>query len=307
MITNGLERRIKKTGFRGEFRRAVPLSEVTSFKIGGPADVVLYPQGLEDLQIIMALCREEGMGYFPLGNGTNLLASDRGVREPLINLSCGIEDIRKQETKVMVGAGLGLPQLLRFCASNGLSGLEPLAGIPGTVGGGIRMNAGSWGMEIGDRISSLMIMDRAGGIRWLKQKEVTFDYRGINLPPEEIIIQGEFTLRTGEETEITEKMKDFVRKRKETQPLFQPSAGSIFKNPPDMPAGKLIEEAGLKGLRRGDAMVSPLHANFIVNVGTARARDVIGLITQIRERIYQEKGIRLELEVQIIGEQEVET
>ena len=207
----------------------------------------------------------------------------------------------------MVGAGLGLPQLLRFCASNGLSGLEPLAGIPGTVGGGIRMNAGSWGMEIGDRISSLMIMDRAGGIRWLKQKEVTFDYRGINLPPEEIIIQGEFTLRTGEETEITEKMKDFVRKRKETQPLFQPSAGSIFKNPPDMPAGKLIEEAGLKGLRRGDAMVSPLHANFIVNVGTARARDVIGLITQIRERIYQEKGIRLELEVQIIGEQEVET
>ena len=306
MITNGLERRIKKTGFRGEFRRAVPLSEVTSFKIGGPADVVLYPQGLEDLQIIMALCREEGMGYFPLGNGTNLLASDRGVREPLINLSCGIEDIRKQETKVMVGAGLGLPQLLRFCASNGLSGLEPLAGIPGTVGGGIRMNAGSWGMEIGDRISSLMIMDRAGGIRWLKQKEVTFDYRGINLPPEEIIIQGEFTLRTGEETEITEKMKDFVRKRKKTQPLFQPSAGSIFKNPPDMPAGKLIEEAGLKGLRRGDAMVSPLHANFIVNVGTARARDVIGLITQIRERVYQEKGIRLELEVQIIGEPEVE-
>ena len=306
MITNGLERRIKKTGFRGEFRRAVPLSEVTSFKIGGPADVVLYPQGLEDLQIIMALCREEGMGYFPLGNGTNLLASDRGVREPLINLSCGIEDIRKQETKVMVGAGLGLPQLLRFCASNGLSGLEPLAGIPGTVGGGIRMNAGSWGMEIGDRISSLMVMDRAGVIRWLKHKDVTFDYRGINLPPEEIILQGEFTLHKGEDSEITEKMKDFVRRRKETQPLFQPSAGSIFKNPPDKPAGKLIEEAGLKGLRRGDAMVSPLHANFIVNVGTARARDVMGLITQIRERVYQVKGIRLELEVQIIGEQEVE-
>jgi UDP-N-acetylmuramate dehydrogenase len=306
MITNGLERRIKKAGFRGEIQHEVPLSEVTSFKIGGPADVILYPQGLEDLQIIMALCREEGMGYLPLGNGTNLLASDKGVREPLINLSRGLEDIRKQGTKVMVGAGLGLPQLLRFCATNGLSGLEPLAGIPGTVGGGIRMNAGSWGMEIGDRISSLMVMDRAGGIRWLKHKDVTFDYRGINLPPEEIILQGEFTLHKGEESKITEKMKDFVHKRKETQPLFQPSAGSIFKNPSEMPAGKLIEEAGLKGLRRGDAMVSPLHANFIVNVGTARARDVMGLITQIRERVYQEKGIRLELEVQIIGEQEVE-
>lgn len=306
MITNGLERRIKKAGFRGEIRHGVPLSEVTSFKIGGPADVILYPQVLEDLQIIMALCREEGMGYLPLGNGTNLLASDRGVREPLINLSHGLEDIRKQGTKVMAGAGLGLPQLLRFCATNGLSGLEPLTGIPGTVGGGIRMNAGSWGMEIGDRISSLMTIDRAGGITWLKHKDVTFDYRGIDLPPEEIIIQGEFSLHKGEESEITEKMKDFVRKRKETQPLFQPSAGSIFKNPPDMPAGKLIEEAGLKGLRRGDAMVSPLHANFIVNVGTALARDVIGLIAQIREQVYQEKGIRLELEVQIIGEPEVE-
>jgi UDP-N-acetylmuramate dehydrogenase len=307
MITNGWEQRIKKAGFQGAIRQGVPLREVTSFRIGGPADCILYPQGLEDLQIVISLCREEGMQYLPLGNGTNLLATDRGVREPLINLSRGLKDIRKQGTKVMAGAGLGLPQLLLFCASNGLSGLEPLAGIPGTVGGGIRMNAGSWGMEVGDRISSLMLMDRAGEIRWLKRDEVTFDYRGIDLPPEKIILQGEFSLHKGEESEITGKMKDFMLRRKEKQPLFQPSAGSIFKNPPDTPAGKLIEEAGLKGLRRGDAMVSPLHANFIVNVGTARARDVIGLITQIRDRVYQEKGIRLELEVQIIGEPEVET
>jgi UDP-N-acetylmuramate dehydrogenase len=307
MIANGWERKIKKAGFQGEIRQTVPLSEITSFKIGGPADCILYPQGLEDLQIVIALCREEGIRYLPLGNGTNLLASDRGVRDPLIKLTYGLKDIRKQGTKVMAGTGLGLPQLLRFCASNGLSGLEPLAGIPGTVGGGIRMNAGSWGMEIGDRISSLMVMGREGGITWLKRNEVTFSYRGIDLPPEAIILQGEFSLDKGEDTESTEKMKDFMLKRKETQPLFQPSAGSIFKNPPDMPAGKLIEEAGLKGMRRGDAMVSPLHANFIVNVGTARARDVIGLITQIRDRVYHDKGIRLELEVQIIGEKEVET
>lgn len=307
MITNGWERRIKETGFTGEIRHKVPMSEVTSFKIGGPADCILYPHGLEDLQIVIALCREEGMHYLPLGNGTNLLASDRGVREPLINLSRGLGEIRKQGTKVMAGAGLVLPQLLRFCASNGLSGLEPLVGIPGTVGGGIRMNAGSWGMEIGDRVSSLMVMNRTGEIRWLKHQEVTFDYRGIDLPPEEIILQGEFSLHKGADVEITGKMEDFMLRRKETQPLFQPSAGSIFKNPPDMPAGRLIEEMGLKGMRRGDAMVSPLHANFIVNVGTARARDVLGLITLIRERVYQERGTRLELEVQIIGEQEVET
>ena len=306
MIANGWERKIKKAGFQGEIRQTVPLSEITSFKIGGPADCILYPQGLEDLQIIIALCREEGIRYLPLGNGTNLLASDRGVRYPLIKLTHGLKDIRKQGTKVMAGTGLGLPQLLRFCASNGLSGLESLAGIPGTVGGGIRMNAGSWGMEIGDRISSLMVMDREGGITWLKHDEVTLSYRGIDLPREAIILQGEFSLHKGEDAESTEKMKDFMLKRKKTQPLFQPSAGSIFKNPPDMPAGKLIEEAGLKGLRRGDAMVSPLHANFIVNVGTAQARDVIGLITQIRDRVYHDKGIRLELEVQIIGESEME-
>ena len=194
MIANGWERRIKKAGFQGEIRQKVPLREVTSFRIGGPADCILYPQGLEDLQIVIALCREDGMHYLPLGNGTNLLASDRGVREPLINLSRGLSDIRKQGTKVMAGTGLGLPQLLQFCASNGLSGLEPLAGIPGTVGGGIRMNAGSWGMEIGDRISSLMVMDRAGGIQWLKHDEVTFGYRGIDLPSEAIILQGEFSL-----------------------------------------------------------------------------------------------------------------
>jgi UDP-N-acetylmuramate dehydrogenase len=306
MITNGLERMIRKAGFGGDIRRGVPMSEITSIRIGGPADVILYPQGLKDLQILTTLFREDGMGYLSLGNGTNLLASDRGVREPLINLSHGFEEIRRQETKVMVGAGLGLPQLLRFCATHALSGLEPLAGIPGTVGGGIRMNAGSWGVEIGDRISSLMVMARAGEIRWLKREEVLFGYRGINLPAEEIILQGEFSLHKGEESKIRKGMEDFLRRRKETQPLFQPSAGSIFKNPEGPAAGKLIEEVGLKSTRRGDAMVSPLHANFIVNIGAARARDVQGLIGLIRDRVYHEKGIGLELEVQIIGEPEVE-
>jgi UDP-N-acetylmuramate dehydrogenase len=305
MITNGLEKRIRDNGFTGDVRRAVPMSEVTSFRIGGPADCILYPHGLEDLQILLALFREEGMGYLLLGNGTNLLASDGGVHEPLINLSHGFAEIRRQGTKVMVGAGLGLLHVLRFCAANGLSGLEPLAGIPGTVGGGIRMNAGSWGAEIGDRISSLMVMGRAGAIRWVKREEITFGYRGIDLPAEEIILQGELSLHQGEVSEITGRMKDFMHRRKETQPLFQPSAGSIFKNPEGQPAGKLIEEVGLKGIRRGDAMVSPLHANFIVNVGAAQARDVLGLIELIRERVYQEKGTMLELEVQIIGEPEV--
>ena len=304
MINGALERKLRKDGFKGDIRQGVPMDEITSFKIGGPADLIIYPRGVEDLQLVTTHCRNHGVQYLLLGNGTNLLVSEKGVREPLINLSHGFGEIRKQGTKVMVGAGVRLPQLLRFCAANNLSGLEPLAGIPGTVGGGIRMNAGSWGAEIGDLISSLMVMDSAGGIRRMKQGEVGFGYRGINLPAEEIILQGEFSLHKGEGTEITKKMETSLRKRKETQPLSLPSAGSIFKNPQGIPAGKLIEEVGLKGMRRGDAMVSPLHANFIVNVGAARAKDVLGLIDRIRELVYQEKRTELELEVQIVGEPE---
>lgn len=305
MRDGALERMIRNEGFSGEIRRGVPMNEITSLRIGGAADLILYPREAEDLQRVIALCRAQGREYLLLGNGTNLLVSDRGVREPLIHLSHGFEEIRRKGTTVMAGAGAGLPQLLRFCAANDLSGLEALAGIPGTVGGGIRMNAGSWGVEIGNFVSSLMVMDPAEGIRWIKKEEVEFGYRGVNLPPDEIILQGEFSLQQGECSEITKRMEEFLRKKKETQPLFQPSAGSIFKNPPGMAAGKLIEEVGLKGMRRGDAMVSPVHANFIVNVGRARARDVLGLIACIRKRVYQEKGTTLDLEVQIIGEEEV--
>jgi UDP-N-acetylmuramate dehydrogenase len=305
MISDGLEAGIRKAGFKGAIRNKVLMSEITSLRIGGPADLIFYPQGVEDLKIVTACCRDQGLPYLLLGNGTNLLVSDKGVREPLINLSRGFGEITKQGHKVQAGAGVGLPQLLRFCATHGLSGLEPLAGIPGTVGGGVRMNAGSWGMEIGDMIASLMVMDRAGGMRRMRQEEAGFGYRRTDLLDGEIILQGEFSLRKGEGSEISDRMATLLQKRKETQPLSLPSAGSIFKNPPGIPAGQLIEEVGLKGMRRGDAMISPLHANFIVNVGRAQTRDVLGLIDIIRERVYQEKGTRLELEVLIIGEPEV--
>jgi len=303
MTNNTLERGLRKKGFQGEIRRGVPMSEITSFRIGGPADLCLFPQDQQDLQIVMALFRDRGLPVLLLGNGTNLLVTDKGIREPLINLSHGFKEIGKQEHKVIAGAGVGLPQLLNFCAAHALTGLEALAGIPGTVGGGIRMNAGSWGMEIGEHISSLLVMGHAGETRQVMRNQVAFGYRGINLPFDGIILQGEFSLRKGKRDEIQMQTAEFLRKKKETQPLAQPSAGSIFKNPPDMPAGRLIEEVGLKGTRRGDAMISPLHANFIVNMGSARARDVLGLIELIRQRVYQEKRIGLELEVLIIGEQ----
>jgi UDP-N-acetylmuramate dehydrogenase len=303
MTNNTLERSIRKKGFQGKIRREVPMSEITSFRIGGPADLCLFPQDRQALQGVMALLRERGLPFHLLGNGTNLLVADKGIREPLISLSHGFTEIRKQGARVIAGAGVGLPQLLTFCAAHALTGLEALAGIPGTVGGGIRMNAGSWGREIGEQISSLLVMDYAGEARLVTREQVAFGYRRIRLPFDGIILQGEFSLRKGKKDEIQTQMAEFLRKKKETQPLAQPSAGSIFKNPPDMPAGRLIEEVGLKGMRRGDAMISPLHANFIVNTGAAQAHDVLALIDMIRKRVYQEKRIGLELEVLIIGEQ----
>lgn len=303
MTNNTLERVIRKKGFTGEIRQGVPMSEITSFRIGGPADLVLFPRDQQDLQIVMALFRDRDLPFLLLGNGTNLLVTDKGIREPLINLSHGYKEISKEGAKVIAGAGVGLPLLLNFCAAHDLTGLEALAGIPGTVGGAIRMNAGSWGMEIGDHISSLQVMDHTGETRQVTREQVVFGYRWTNLPFDGIILQGEFSLHKGKRDQIQMRMAEFLRKKRETQPLAQPSAGSIFKNPPDIPAGRLIEEVGLKGTRRGDALISPLHANFIVNMGAAQARDVLGLIELIRQRVYQEKRIGLELEVLIIGEQ----
>ena len=304
MINNGFEKRIRKEGFRGDIRHAVPMSEITSLRIGGPADLIFYPQGIEDLRLVTAVCQEHGIHSLILGNGTNLVASDKGVREPLINLSRGFDAINVKGQIIVAEAGIGLSRLLRLCEANALSGLEALTGIPGTIGGALRMNAGSWGVELGNLISSLTVMDARGEIREMKRQEVEFSYRGMNLPTDVVILRGEFSLPQGEKKEITKRMRHFLRKKKETQPLAQPSAGSIFKNPAGTPAGQLIEAAGLKGMRRGDAMISSLHANFIVNMGKAQARDILGLIDMIQKRVYQTTGTMLELEVVIIGEAE---
>src|SRR4030042_7093254 len=208
MTNNTLERGIKKKGFQGKIRRGVLMSEITSFRIGGPADLCLFPQDRQDLQIVMALFRDRGMPVLLLGNGTNLLVADQGIREPLINLSHGCQEISKQGARVIAGAGCGLPQLLNFCAAHALTGLGALAGIPGTVGGGIRMNAGSWGMEIGDHISSLLVMDHAGETRQVTREQVAFGYRGIRLPFDGILLQGDFSLRKGKKEEIAHRVAE---------------------------------------------------------------------------------------------------
>jgi len=302
MINGGLKQRLKKAGFRGSLHQDVPMRTLTSFRIGGPARHILVPQDTADLHVLMTVFNQEEVNFRLLGNGTNLLVSDSGVQEPLVKLTHGFKDVLVEGNRVRAGAGVGLPQLLHVCAEHGLSGLEPLVGIPGTVGGCIRMNAGSWGVEIGDFVSALMVVSRLGQISWRKREELVFSYREMSLPKGEIIVGGEFSLQEGEQTEIKGKIDYFLQKRKKIQPLTMPSAGSIFKNPREIPAGKLIDEMGLKELRRGDAMVSPVHANFIVNLGSARARDVLALIEVIGEKASRQRGIKLVLEVEVVGE-----
>jgi UDP-N-acetylmuramate dehydrogenase len=199
-------------------------------------------------------------------------------------------------------AGLLLQRLVQFSIQKGLTGLEPFFGIPGTVGGGLVMNAGAWGVELKDVLLSVTLMKEDGEVIERSRPRLKFSYRVLALPPSWIILKGRLQLKKGKKEEILEQIKSYSEIRKRTQPLDYPSAGSIFKNPKEGPAGKWIEEAGLKGFRMGQAMVSDRHANFIINMGKATAEDVINLMECVEKKIYEEKGISLEREVRVVGE-----
>ncbi len=292
---------------KGTIRVSVPMIEYTSFRVGGKADYLAFPADVKDLQMVVRWCIREGIPYFILGNGTNLLVRDGGIRGMVIALSRGFLRIEKLEGEgedilVYGEAGESLGKLVEFCWKKGLSGLEFSAGIPGTIGGAIYMNAGAFGGEMKDVIDSLSLMDSRGNLIEKSKEELVFLYRSANLPQGEIVLGGKFHLRAEESPTVRSRVEKNLFCRKEKQPLDFPSAGSVFKNPPQGSAGRFIEEMGLKGSRLGDAEISEKHANFIVNRGRAQARDILALIARTRERVYQEKGIWLETEIQVVGE-----
>jgi UDP-N-acetylmuramate dehydrogenase len=286
---------------RGRLLYDDPLSGRTSFKIGGPADFVLFPKDLEDLAAVVRMCEAEGVPRFTIGRGTNLLVSDAGFRGVVIDLSDAFNMIASRDLTVTAGAGVQLWDLLLYCTERGLSGMEPLAGIPGGVGGGIRLNAGAFDGEIKDRLDSVEFVDAGGGLVTRSAKDIRMEYRRSDLPRDAVIVQARFRMKEGNPTEMDAAQKAVLAKRKERQPLSLPSAGSVFKRPPGDFAGRLIEEAGLKGLRVGDAMVSGKHANFIVNCQSASASDVMRLIGEIQERVSARFGVRLEPEIHFLG------
>jgi len=287
---------------KGKVLFDAPMRQFTSMKVGGPADSLFFPRNVDELKKVVRYARRKKFPLLVLGKGTNLVVRDKGVRGWVVNLTQGMKKIRMDGEVVEAEAGLPLQRLVQFSVQKGLTGLEPFSGIPGTVGGGVAMNAGAWGAELKDVLLSVTLMREDGEIVERSRSRLRFSYRGLVIPSSWIILKGRFQLKKGKKEEILERVKSYSEMRKRKQPLDYPSAGSIFKNPKEGPAGKWIEEAGLKGFRIGQAMISERHANFVINLGRAKAEEVIRLMEFVEKKVYEEKGISLEREVKVVGE-----
>jgi UDP-N-acetylmuramate dehydrogenase len=276
------------------------LREYTSFKIGGPADVVVEPADIEDVCLAVQQARARKVPLFVLG-GTNLLIRDGGIRGIVVSLG-RLRSIQEEPGSVLYAeGGVGMPTLIGYAIRHSLAGLEWAAGIPGTVGGCVVMNAGTKLGEMKDSVKAVRMVNMKGQVVDLDAAQVKFKYRR-TLLPRGIVVGVWVQLKQGVRSEIERVVKDYLHYRRDTQPLAMASAGCVFKNPPNDSAGRLIEAAGLKGAHVGDAEVSVKHANFMVNRGQARAADVIALIGKVRSTIRRRAGVRLDLELKIVGE-----
>ena len=278
-----------------------PMARHTSFRIGGNAEVMAFPENSEDLSALLCYCHAECISFAILGAGTNVLAPDAGIRGLVICLKdCldGMEQLDANRIRVM--AGVTMTRAAVFAANRGLSGMEFSHGIPGTIGGGVYMNAGAYGGEICQICESVDVMDLQCNIRTIRGGDMQFSYRHSRLEDEGgIVLSAVFHLQPGDPQQIKEQMRQLQAKRSASQPLDKPSAGSAFKRPAQGYAAALIDQAGLKGFAVGDAAISEKHAGFAVNLGNASAEDVKSLLQQVSDRVFAETGIRLEPEVRI--------
>ena len=279
-----------------------PLAKHTTLRVGGPADVYVCPPDESDLAIILKLCKERGVPFFILGRGSNLLVRDGGFRGVVICLlRPEFDKIEIIGERIQCRAGAKLKNVAVEARRNGLSGLEFLEGIPGTVGGALRMNAGAMGSQTFDAVEFVRLMDYDGNIYEMTPQEMEVGYRICGALKNHIALAAVFKCKTFPREEIEVRMKSFSEKRWGSQPAA-PSAGCIFKNPASIPAGKLIQDLGLKGTSVGGALVSNEHGNFIINDGKATARNVLDLIEILKAKAKAERGIELHTEVEIVGE-----
>jgi len=286
---------------KGEILRDEPLSKHTSFGIGGPADFFVRPKTEEDMVAVLGLAKAHGVPLMVIGLGTNLLVGDGGIRGLVMDLSAACHQLEEQPDGLRAGSGVSVTELLDFCSRREWGGLEFMAGIPGSVGGAVRVNAGAWDESIGQLLRTIRGYDLSGQAVSLESSHLHFRYRRSDLSADLVITEVEFSLMRTTRQVIEARIKEFLRRRS-SQPTGQRSAGCVFKNPPGNAAGRLIEESGCKGLRVGDAEVSCAHANFIVNRGEATAAEVKQLVEKIHARVKEQFGIDLEREILLVGE-----
>lgn len=280
-----------------------PMSRHTSFRIGGPADVFVRPESITGAVDVINACRENGIPAIVIGNGTNLIVRDGGIRAVVIQLADNVSGYEVTGEVISAEAGILISGLSRIALAHGLTGLEFAEGIPGTLGGAVTMNAGAYDGEMSMVVSRTEYLRPDGSICWLENEQLRFGKRSSFIQTDGgTVLRTVIRLRNGEKKEIKEKMYDFNARRREKQPLDMPSAGSIFKRPEGYYAGKLVQDCGLRGFRIGGAEVSTLHCGFIVNTGNATASDVISLIEHIRVTVSKKFGVMLETEVKIVGE-----
>jgi len=278
-----------------------PMGPYTTFRAGGKVEALCEVQDLLHLKALLDLARREGLSYLVVGKGSNLLVKDGGLQGMALLLKGALEDVEEKDGQVCAGAGLGLSELLRFCSRKGLSGLEFLAGIPGTVGGAVAMNAGAWGKSTGEVVTAVKIITADGEDKTLERSRLQFGYRRAALPIGSVVVRAHFQVTEDRPEAISKRIRDYLERRKASQPLDSASAGSVFKNPPHDHAGRLIERVGLKGKKIGGAMISEKHANVIVNVGGASAKDILDLMETARQRVREETGVDLEPEIRVVG------
>ncbi len=296
MINNLFAEKLTKQGVI--FTLSEPMKDHTTFRVGGEADYYITVNSLTELQSVLGFCKEYAIPYMIIGNGSNLLVSDTGLRRAVIRLAGEFKELSVSKDTVKCGAGVTLAKLCTFALDNSLSGLEFAFGIPGTVGGAVYMNAGAYGKEMKDVLHTVTHLTRDGKVETLSAENLCLSYRhSIYKSNKAIVLSATFKLSLGDKPQIKELMDDIMNRRVSKQPLELPSAGSVFKRPEGAFAGTLIEQCGLKGTSVGGAQVSPKHAGFIVNTGGATCKDVTDLISLVQKTVKDSTGYILEREI----------
>lgn len=290
-----------KIKYHGRMLENEPLARYTTWRIGGPARYFLQPADVEDVARGLEMARDRGLPWLVLGLGSNVLVKDGGFPGLVIRMGKGLDKFEMKGAIAAVGAGMPTPILARRTAEAGFSGVERFIGIPGSVGGGIYMNAGCHGAEFAEIVTEVTVMDGKGKVRSVPRKQISYKYRGSNLG-EVIVLEAKLSLGEEAPTKLKELQAKLLRWRKAGTPFDQPCAGSTFKNPGgNKTAGMLIDEVGLKGFRMGGVQVSTMHANYFVNTGTATAADVLKLIDHVRKTVAKKAGVELDLEIKVVG------